>query len=492
MSTEAQPGAAAGPAPRDESPAKKSGLGALTHIINHLGVAVASKLVPVASIFLYSHNMPVHDYGVLNLASSYLWILAIVMTLNLHTAIGRYIYTGSADFSSFLGTSYLSMGAVFGLVAALILSNLTQVAQLVTLPATVIVLLLLIVVGAISESVYTQIAIYLQHSGKLVRVVSSKALLTLLLSIAALQVLERDQYLAVLYADAAVSLGFFAYVILALRGRTQWRFHTGHLRYIVQYSVPLIPYMLCLTLLSQFDRVMIDRYFGKEATGLYSLSYNVGILMLMVVTALLNVFNPAFFDRLNNRRYAEVIKDSEAIFALATVVTLGLVLFGQVFFDVLVPEKYDRALDLIPAVAIGGLCFVIFQLWARVIAYANKTYWLSLIGIFSVAVKIGLNMWLLPLFGYKAAASTTVIAYLLMSVLCVLVVNHAIALFTVCLLPALTAVAACTAVTLLFAYIALAVWLAYALKIVLMIAALLFYRRTILGLLSLRDIPGRA
>lgn len=472
-------------------PALRQRFSALFHIVNHIGVAVASKLVPVASIFLYSHSMPVYEYGVLNLASSYLWILAILMTLNLHTAVGRYIYTGADDFATFLGTSYIGMAAVFLLVSMLILSNLSLVERMVMLPAEVIVLLWLIVLGLIAESLFTQIAIYLQSSGRLVKVISVKAVLTLALSIGLLASMPRDKYLAVLYADAAVSVAFFCYVLYVLRGRTRLQFHIHHLRYIVKYSVPLIPYMLCLTLLSQFDRVMIDHYFGKLETGLYSLAYNVGILMLMVVTAFLNVFNPAFFDGLNNQRYDNVVRDSDGIFALSTVVTLGLVLFGQLFFDLLVPEKYDTALDLIPAIAIGGLCFVIFQLWARVIAFANQTYWLSLIGIASVATKIGLNAWLLPRFGYKAAAATTIVAYLMMSVLCVLVVNRSIKLFQVRLWPGIGAVLVCVGVALFFAYATLPLLPSYLLKAVVIIAALLFFKKKILGLFALKDITGR-
>jgi len=61
--------------------------------------------------------MGVADYGVLNLFQSYLWIFALVLSLNLHVAIGRYIYLPEAEFESFLGTTLLSVGGCLLLVA---------------------------------------------------------------------------------------------------------------------------------------------------------------------------------------------------------------------------------------------------------------------------------------------------------------------------------------------------------------------------------------
>jgi O-antigen/teichoic acid export membrane protein len=368
------------------------------------------------------------------------------------------------------------------------LLNLERCAAAMQLPPEVVLLLLLIVTGSVAESIFTQIAIYQQTSARLVRAVAFKAVATLVASLCLLTMLPSERYLAVMRADAAVSLLFVAWVGAGLTGKARMTLSMAHLRFMLRYAVPLIPYMLCLTLLSQFDRVMIDRFFGKAETGLYSLAYNVGILMLMVVTAVLNVFNPAFYDGLARKDHARVLRDADSIFALAALVTLVLVLFGEQGFGLIVPAKYGPALDLIPLVALGGLCFVVFQLWARLIAYANRTWLLSLIALACLALKVGLNLWLLPRFGYKAAAATTVLAYLAMSVLCVLVVNHVLQLLTVRLLPSLGYIALCGAVVLLFALLPMGAAPAWALKLALLAAALWHFKARILGLLTLRDI----
>lgn len=403
----------------------------LSHMVNHLGVAVASKFVAVASIFVYSRFMTVQDYGVLNLFTSYLWIFAIVMSLNLHTSVGRYIYAVDIDFKRFLGTTLLAIAGVYLFTAAAILVGLDDLAGLLGLPAPVIVLMLIVVLGLIAESLFTQVTIFHQRSALLLRIVVLKAVLTFALSMVLLVSMEQERYLGVLYADAAISLFLFVFVLTRLWPDVHWSFERKNASAMVSYAVPLIPYMLSLTMLSQFDRVMIDRYYGKEETGLYSLAYNIGILLLMVVTAVLNTFNPAFFDALNKNDYARVVRDANGVFALALLVTGVLVLFGADLAGILAPAKYAGAFDLIATVAIGGLCFVIFQIWVRVIAYANRTALISVIAIGGILINVGLNAWLLPVYGFKVAAATTVVAYLAMSLACVWILNNVVALFKV-------------------------------------------------------------
>lgn len=398
--------------------ATKSRGGVVRQIVNQIGVAVASKLVPIATIFLYSRMMGVADYGVLNLFQSYLWIFALVLSLNLHVAIGRYIYQPEAVLKSFLGTTLLSVGAVFIVGSIWVFTFADVISVVLGLPKLLLLLMLVVVAGQIVESLMTQIAIHDRRSGLLLRIVTGKAVISLSLSLLFLQVWGGDKFFAVLLADAIASLMLCVVVLALLRTRIEWTLRLDHLAYMIRYALPLVPYMLGLTLLSQFDRVLIDRFYGKEATGLYSLSYNIGVLLLMVVTAVLNAFTPAFFEALNHGEYDRISRDARLIFVIALVPTVGMVLFGPTLASIILPARYEEGFALIPIVALGGLCSVLHQIWVRVLAYSHKTVTISLITIICAALNIGLNWWLIPMLGWKVAAWTTVLAYAGMVLLC--------------------------------------------------------------------------
>lgn len=397
----------------------------LRQIVNQLGVAVASKLVPIAAIFVYSRLMSVTDYGVLNLFQSYLWIFALVLSLNLHVAVGRYIYLPDARLDSFLGTTLLSVGGVFATGAILLGVFADTTAAALGLPVITLPLMLITVAGQVAESLLTQIAIHDQRSDLLLRVVAGKAVLSLGLGLGLLLAWNADKFLAVLVADAAASLLLTAVVLVLLRPRIVWTWHRAHVSYMSRYALPLVPYMLGLTLLSQFDRVLIDRFHGKEATGLYSLGYNVGALLLMLVTAILNAVNPSFFAALNRGDHARVHRDSRLVFSLALVATATLILVGSDVAKLVLPARYAEGLTLIPAVALGGLCFVVFQIWVRVLAFAHRTGTISAITVGCALLNVSLNLWLLPSHGWQIAAWTTVAAYVAMSVSCIVAINGA-------------------------------------------------------------------
>lgn len=420
----------------------------LRHTLNHLGVAVASKVMPLASLLVYSRFLEPAEFGVVSLFFSYIWILGIVLTLNLHTGIGRFIYDKQHRIGELVGTTLLAVGVLFAVGVVVATLDVSRFAALLNLPAASAPFLFAVAAGQVAESLIVQVLTAREHSGRLLVAIATRSLGSLAATVALLYALPSDKYFAVIYAEGTLSLMLVIYLLMLLRTDRPWSFSLPLLRVFAAYCVPLIPYMLSLTLLSQFDRVMIDRLFGKEVTGIYSIGYNLGILLVMVAGSLLNALNPRFFDGMDKSRYDDVKRDASAVFAVCALCAFTLALFGPEVAALLIPSKYAEGFALIPLVAVGGLASVVFQLWGRVVGYTKKTYLLSLIAVVATVLKIGLNLLLLPVLGYWGAALTTVVAYVFMAYTVVAVINSRTELLRVevtretCWLAALAAVVA--------------------------------------------------
>jgi len=392
-------------------------------LLNQLGVSVVSKLIPLASIFVYSHYMSVADYGVLNLSQSYQWIFVILLSLNLHVSVGRYIYEPHAEEGPFLASTVISVGALFfvGSIGTYFASD--RLVSWLNLPSAAIMLMLVIVLGMLAESLLTQLAIH-DHRGELLFIsLASKAMLILLGCMILLHVLADKKYMAILLAESFASVGLCAFVAYLLRRRIVWKPRRADVLYMARYALPLIPYMLALTLQSQFDRVLLNRYYGNEITGYYSLGYGIGALLMMAVSAILNALTPTFFDALNKGNWVHLKRTGDAIFNLSVIAAAGIVLFGPDVAALILPSRYQEGFKLIPIVTLGGLCSVIFQNWVRVLFFEHRTFLVSGIAVLGATLSIGLNVWLLPRTGYQTAAYTALITSLSMSLLCVGVVN---------------------------------------------------------------------
>jgi O-antigen/teichoic acid export membrane protein len=403
--------------------------------LNHLGVVVAGKVVPLASLLIYSHFLDPAEYGVVSLFFSYIWIFGIALTLNLHTAIGRFIYDPAYNIGELVGTTLCAIASLFVLGAVIALSNLDTCAALLSLPPASIPFLLAVCAGQVAESLLVQVLTAREQSGRLLLAVATRSLGSMAATVVLLHALRTERHFAVIYAEGISSLALAAYLLLVLRHSRPWKYSRKILRTFVSYSVPLIPYMLSITLLAQFDRIMIDKLFGKAATGLYSMGFNIGILVVMIAGALLNALNPRFFAGMANQRYTEVQRDSSSVFAICTIFSFALALFGPEVAALIIPEKYNAGLRIIPLIALGGLASVTFQIWGRVINYTNKTYLLSLVAVTATILKIALNTWLLPLIGYWAGAITTCVAYGFMAAAIVILINKNLDSLKVSLLP---------------------------------------------------------
>ena len=396
----------------------------LRQTLNHIGVVIASKVMPLASLLVYSRFLEPAEYGVVSVFFAYIWILGIALTLNLHVGIGRFIYDKQYILNDLIGTTLLSNGVLFGIGLSIVLVASAPIASLLNLSESLLPLLVLVTIGQIVESLLVQILTAQQKSGKLFAIMAIRSLSSLATTIVLLSFMSYDKYLAIIYAEAIFSLLLLGYLFTMLRQYWPWRFSWPVLRAYCNYCIPLIPYMLSLTLLSQFDRVMIDHFVGKEAAGLYSVGYNLGILLVMVSGALLAALNPRFFNDMDNKNHDAACQDGFAVFIVCAFCAFALALFGPSVAALVIPAKYADGFALIPLVALGGLVSVVFQVWGRVIGYAKQTYLLSMVAVAATILKIGLNLLVIPMYGAWGGVVTTLLAYTFMAVAVVILVTR--------------------------------------------------------------------
>jgi len=390
----------------------------LGDIFKFLGVSVAGKVVPAAAIFLFSRMMPAADFGVLSLFLSYIWIAATLMSLNLYTGVGRIIFHPEAEPRSLIGTSLIMIGAIYGLTWLLLLIAWHPLAHLLNLPPAALLLIPVVVAGYIAESLITQILIFQRRSGTLLLMTAVRAVATIAIAVLLVSQFPDRKYMGVVIAESVSALGFLATVGFVLRKHVTFRFDRGYAIRLMQYSLPLIIYVLSLTLLSQSDRIMIDQFHGNTATGLYSLTYNFASLMLIGVTAVLNAFQPSFYQAMNSAHMGRVLEDARTTIFMSAAAAIVLVLLGEWISHLIFPAEYSDAFDILPIVAIGCIGMSSFQIWVRIMAFHNLTALISAVSVVAVIVNIGLNYWTLGPFGYKAAAYTTLTAQYLMAMLC--------------------------------------------------------------------------
>lgn len=452
------------------------------HLRNHLGVAILGKISPIFAIFVYTQFMSPRDYGVINLYSSYLVLISVLLVLNLHTAIGRYIYSKDIDYPKFISMTIITVTALSLFFFILVAFNLNFFAELISLPKNVTLFMGIIAYGTILEMIFIQILIFKEKSSLLLKLNSIKALSLAIISLVLLFMMNKNQYMAIIIADLLIFAIFSIYILKFIWKDLYLVFDRQYFKLMCIYSIPLIPYMLSLTLLSQSDRILINYYHDKSQTGLYSLAYNVGMMLGMVMTAVLNAINPSYYQNMYEKNYLKVLDDSNAIFYIAIILTLCNILFGIDIVALVVSSKYADSFIIIPLVALGGLCSALFQIWVRAFAYVNKTYIISLISVGMTILNIGLNLLLIPTYGYKIAALTTFISYFGMAIVCMLIFKYYLKIFEVNILKQIFYILLLGGIYLVFINIDLNIYIALSLKLFILVLFIFHFKNKIMCL----------
>ena len=205
------------------------------------------------------------------------------------------------------------------------------------------------------------------------------------------------------------------------KGKTLWKWE--HIKYALKFSVPLIPHNLSHLILSNSDRVMIQGMISNAASGVYSLTYNVGLMMHVVTEGAYNVWNPLLYRRLEENEDAIVKRHARIFLVGFTIVAIGVTGVSPEIIKIIAGRDYWGGIDLVMWVCLSTYFTFVYQLYVNVEFYCKKTAWISSGTVMAAVVNILLNLYGLPIWGYEFAAVSTVVSYAALVIFHCIVLN---------------------------------------------------------------------
>ena len=188
-------------------------------------------------------------------------------------------------------------------------------------------------------------------------------------------------------------------------------------KYAIGYNLPLIPHYLSQQILNQSDRIMIDRIIGRADAGLYTVAYQVAILMNLITNAVHASFSPWAFQSINNKEYKKIGDLTLKIIILMSAVCFLFSLFAPEVILILGGRTYSEAVWVVPPVAMSIVFNMLYSLIGNFAFFYEKTKFVMFGTMGAALANIILNAIFIPRFGYVAAGYTTLACYILYSLL---------------------------------------------------------------------------
>jgi len=408
----------------------------LLKLVKSSGIyALSSVAGPLISLILapfLTHQLSTFDYGVLALTNTTIGLMVGITQLGLASAFFRaysYDYSSQQDRRSVVSTVTTLLSLVSILATTVVVLTAPWLARFlfvsaalgndIALAGGVILLQNLTVPGMAWLRAEDRPFLYSLLS-------ISNLVITLLSTIFLVGVLHWGVPGAIVANGAG-----FAFVVICtipvLLIRAGIKLRTDIAQNVLAFGLPLVLNFISYWILQLSDRYLLGLFASLVETARYSVVYTLGSTMSVVIISPFTLAWPSMMFSIAKRNDAvQVFKLVFRWFSmLLFFVAFGFTLVTTFLLDWLFPAAYHSAALVIPLVAESMAFYGVYYIFMAGANIQRKTWLAGVFTTIAAVVNLALNLVLIPLYGAMGAATSTLVAYVILS-LAAYIVNQRI------------------------------------------------------------------
>lgn len=367
---------------------------------------------------LYTAYLSKADYGALSIALAASAVLEVIYGLGLRGAIGRLYFDqkGEGQVRAFLGTLTTFLTGYGVLLSALLLAVGPALWPLLGLDGSVrfspYIVLVLLAVPLNNLGLALVLPLYYTR-GQAVRYAAYS-----LFSFAAvtgatvLLVVGLGQGAAgALWGRLIAAVVVLAPTLYILARNVRFTFRWALFSPALAFSLPLVPHLISTWALNFSDRIVLGNFVSLDDVGVYTVGYQFGLLVSIVIAGINNAWTPWYF-RANTEGRRDHIPAFVTYFVIvAAALALGAALLARDAVIVMTAPAYHGAWVIVPLVALGYFLNGVALRFLDVLMLHKRTGVVPLTTIAAGAANIGFNVLAIPRVGWIGAAYGTVFGY---------------------------------------------------------------------------------
>jgi O-antigen/teichoic acid export membrane protein len=376
-----------------------------------------------------SHYIAPAGYGVLSLFNTYVMILSPLMSVVSYSLITVEYYKlkDKAEFSKLF--SSIQFIPVFGFVLFLIPSLLfnSQLSSLLEIEyGNGSWLLLLPVFGLLItyNEIFLNYLVIQKKAGYYAAVSIVRSIIEIGLTCLFVAVFKWG-WEGRLYAWLVVIFFLFIYGFIYFRKEKVFKFRIDktYVKAGLIFGFPLLLHTVGKFIINQSDRIFIAKMISLDEAGIYNVGYQVGSIMLILVTAFGSSYTPFLYERLSNPvegSQKEINRMSVGFILLLLLALVFMTLLSPWFFRRFMDESYITGTRYVFWTGLAYWFWGVYIIFSAYLFYFKKTKFLAFLAVFNVVVNIALNFLLIQKFGALGAAYATAISFFLVMLFVIL------------------------------------------------------------------------
>ena len=238
-----------------------------------------------------------------------------------------------------------------------------------------------------------------------------------ILSIVLVLILPSEKYLGrIIGVDFFnITLGIICGIVIVKKGKMT--FEKKYIKESLQISLPMIPHLLSQIFLSSCDLLMIKSIVGEASAGIYSVAYTIANILYTISLQIFKPWSPWIYRRIENKETDSIKENSKLIMHIVWIFCIGIFTVAPELIKLFINSEYAEASLIVPPICLGIFFQMMYTFFYDIEYYHKKNKQIAVFSVITAIVNIILNYVAINIWGYQAAAYTTIVSYIILCLL---------------------------------------------------------------------------
>lgn len=360
---------------------------------------------------LFSRLLSTAEFGVYNVFLSYDAILSVLVGFAMNTSVksAHYEFKKTDEYVSSISLIYVLNSMLY---LAIIIIGGQRLSALMGFKETVLLLLIPFSFGGAIIQLYNERISLDYEYKKYLAIALLNSVGNVIVSLLLIMTVFRNQRdVGRIVGTAATMVAIAAFLLLKMYIKAPPKINKQFWKFGLLYSLPIVPHGISQVLLAQCDRIMISRMVSESVAGIYSLAGNLKLVLTVVSTSIGVSWSTWFFSKMEKNESGDIQKNASILVRLFLVFTIGLMALSPEIIQVLGGSEYDAGKYVaVPMIADTFILFL-YNIIVPSEYYTKKTQYIMMGTLISAVINLITNYVFIKMFGFIAAAYTTLFSY---------------------------------------------------------------------------------
>lgn len=216
-------------------------------------------------------------------------------------------------------------------------------------------------------------------------------------------------------AIGTIFFSIISFTLIINRGYLIFKPNKEHIKDALKFGVPLIPHALSGLIKTSADRLILMSLLGSTITGIYSVAFQIGMVIAVITSAINKAWAPYLFNTLSNNpsltNKIKIVKFSYFYFIGILLMAILFNYLAQYLIPHFLGKDFLKVSELVLYFSLSFAFDGMYYMVTNYLFYVKKTYILAYVTFGTSIIHIALLYYLINLNSVVGAAQASVISF---------------------------------------------------------------------------------